>query len=53
VYYIGKILQASGLTIILFGFLQAFPELMSHKQLVVGIMLFCCGWLADRFLLKR
>jgi len=53
VYYIGKILQATGLTIILIGFLQAFPELMSHRQLMVGVLIFCCGWLTDKFLLRR
>jgi len=52
-YYIGKILQASGLTVILFGFIQAFPALMGHRQLMVGILIFSCGWLTDRFLLKR
>jgi len=52
-YYIGKILQATGLTIILIGFLQAFPELMSRQHLMVGILVFICGWLTDRYLLKR
>ena len=52
-YYIGKILQACGLAIILVGFLRRFPELMDHRSLLVGIMVFFCGWLVDRYLLKK
>ncbi|HLF17878.1 MAG TPA: hypothetical protein VI749_03175 [Candidatus Omnitrophota bacterium] len=52
-YYLGKILQAFGLTIILIGFIQEFPELMSHRSLLVGLLIFSCGWLVDRYLLKK
>jgi hypothetical protein len=52
-YYIGKILQACGLTVILIGFIRNFPELMDHRSLAVGILIFACGWLVDRFLLRK
>ena len=52
-YYIAKILQACGLAIILIGFLREFPELMSHRSLVIGLLIFIGGWMTDRFLLKK
>jgi len=52
-YYIGKILQALGLGIVLFAFIQRFPELMSYKTLFFGILIFTTGWLINRSLLKR
>jgi len=52
-YYLGKILQAFGLGVILIGFIQKFPKLMSHRALLVGLLIFFCGWLVDRYLLKK
>ncbi|MBP9853257.1 MAG: hypothetical protein KBD53_00140 [Candidatus Omnitrophica bacterium] len=52
-YYAGKILQAMGLTIILIDYIRAFPNLMSRTILWVGIGLFTCGWLINRFLIKN
>jgi len=52
-FYVTKILQACGLGIILINFLRKFPNLMSRKALIVGLLLFVCGWMAEKFLLKR
>jgi len=51
-YYLAKIAQATGLTVITLGFLRNFPNLMSHKLLVTGILMFVFGWIIHRFLLK-
>lgn len=51
-YYIAKIAQATGLTIILIGFLRDFPRLMNPKILGTGIMFFLLGWIVQRFMLK-
>lgn len=52
-YYIAKIAQAAGLTIILIGFLKDFPRLMNPKVLLVGAIIFVFGWIIQQFMLKR
>jgi len=52
-YYFGKFIQAAGLTIILFDYVRTFPELMSRKVLLIGILLFVFGWIINKFLLKQ
>ena len=52
-YYLAKVIQASGLTVIIAGYIAAFPELMSRKILTLGIVLFAFGWIVERFLLKH
>ena len=52
-YYLAKIAQATGLTLIAFGFLASFPRLMSHKLFLMGIVVFVFGWIIQKFLLKR
>ncbi len=52
-YYFAKIAQASGLTIVLIGYLTAFPELMNRKLLTMGLIVFGFGWLMERYLLKK
>ena len=51
-YYIAKFIQATGLTIILIGFIQKFPQLMNPKTILLGIAIFTSGWIIQRFLLK-
>ena len=53
IYYFSKIVEATGLAILLFGFLKRFPALMDTKILGVGIIIFLSGWLIEAFLLKR
>lgn len=52
-FYVAKILEAAGLGIILLGFLTAFPNLMNRQLLGVAIVLFICGWLIEKYLLKN
>ena len=52
-YYVGKLIQGLGLTIILFDYLRTFPELMSRMILVIGVAMFTFGWVLNRFLLKK
>ena len=52
-FYIGKIFQAAGLTIILIGFFKDFPKLMNPRLLLVGLLLFLAGWLINKFLIKK
>lgn len=51
-YYLAKLAQASGLTVISVGYVLSFPNLMSRKLLLLGIVIFVFGWVIERFLLK-
>ena len=51
-YYLAKIAQAAGLSIILWDFLRHFPALMNFKIWGIGIIIFLFGWLIQYFLLK-
>ena len=52
-YFIAKLAQAVGLTVILIGFVRSFPDLMNTRLLAAGIILFTFGWLIQKFMLKR
>ena len=52
-YYIAKIAQATGLTVILVGFLKDFPRLMNPGIFGTGAVIFMLGWIVERFMLKR
>ncbi len=52
-YYIAKIAQAAGLTVILIGFLKSFPRLMNPKVFGIGALIFVFGWIIQQFMLKR
>ncbi|MCR4337804.1 MAG: hypothetical protein NUV91_08380 [Candidatus Omnitrophica bacterium] len=52
-YHFSKFLQALGLIIIAIDFLRKFPNLMSPKVLVTGILLFICGWIIQKYLLRQ
>jgi len=51
-YYLIKLIQATGLTLILIGFIKNFPELMDFKIFLIGIILFLSGWAANKFMVK-
>jgi len=51
-YYIAKLAQAAGLTVLLVAFIKNFPDLMSYRILGVGVGLFLVGWIVNRYLLK-
>ncbi len=52
-YYLAKIAQATGLTIILVEYIRKFPNLMSPRIFGVGILVFVFGWVINQFLLKK
>lgn len=52
-YYIAKIAQAAGLTVILISFLKDFPKLMNPKIFGIGVLVFVSGWIVQHFMLKR
>ena len=51
-YYVAKLFQAAGLTIIVIDFIIKFPQLMNQRIFMLGILLFVSGWLINRYLLK-
>lgn len=52
-YYFAKFLQATGLGVILIGFLLRFPRLMDTKLLALGGLVFFFGWALQNFGLKK
>lgn len=52
-FFVAKALQACGMGIILIDFVRKFPNLMSHKVLMIGLLIFIAGWIAEKFLLKK
>lgn len=52
-FYLAKIIQSCGLLLVLIDFIRKFPNLMSPRILVLGILIFFTGWIIERFLLKR
>jgi len=52
-YYLLKLIQAVGLTLIMIGFFKNFPEIMDMKMLTVGIGIFTFGWILQKKMLKR
>ena len=48
--FIVKLTQAAGLAIILIGFIQKFPKVMSPKIFLLGLGVFMAGWLLNHFL---
>lgn len=51
-YYLAKIFQAAGLTVLLIGFMANFPRLMSRMTLVLGLVLFGFGWIIQRYVVR-
>ena len=52
-YWAAKGLQAAGMVIILLGFIRRFPDVMDRPALAAGVLVFICGWVIDRFMLKK
>jgi len=51
-YYLIKLIQATGLTLILIGFIKNFPELMDFKIFLIGVIVFLSGWVVQKFMLQ-
>ncbi len=52
-YYLGKIIQATGLAIVFINFISHFPRLMNAKIFILGTIIFMAGWIINRFLLQK
>jgi hypothetical protein len=52
-YYVGKILQAGGLTILCIGYMIRFPKLVDYKTFGISLLLFVTGWVITQYLVKR
>lgn len=52
-YYIAKFFQASGLVLLAYAFILTFPEKLNYRVLGVSIILFICGWIAEKYLLRK
>lgn len=52
-YYAAKFLEATGLGLLAFGFLRSFPNKINYNVFAVSIIFFVCGWIMERYLLKR
>ena len=50
-YYLAKLLQATGLTIMAMGFITHFPHLMDHNLFWLSVGFFTCGWSIQKFLI--
>ncbi len=50
-HYLGKILQAAGLTYVAINFLITLPDPLRGSTLAIGGGIFLAGWLVER--LKR
>ncbi len=52
-YYLAKLAEASGLTVIVIGFIKSYPGLLNPKVFMAGIVLFGFGWIVEFFLLRK
>ena len=51
-FYLSKVVQASGLLAIAIGFVTKFPQVMDVKLWGVGLLIFIFGWGLERYFLK-
>ena len=52
-YFVAKLIQATGLTVIMIDFLRKIPDLMSPKILGIGVLIFGIGWLMQRGVVQK
>lgn len=51
-YWLAKIFQAAALTVMAWGFIKNYPNLMPHNIFLVSGILFIAGWIIQSYLLK-
>ena len=51
-FYLSKVVLASGLLAIAIGFVTKFPQVMDVKLWGVGLLIFIFGWGLERYFLK-
>ncbi|MBP6343813.1 MAG: hypothetical protein KA403_07765 [Candidatus Omnitrophica bacterium] len=52
-YFAAKLLEATGLGLLGYAFIKTFPEKLNYKVLGVSVILFACGWIIEKYILKR
>ena len=52
-YYAAKFLEASGLGLLAYAFIKTFPEKLNYKVFAVSGLLFICGRIIEKYILKR
>jgi hypothetical protein len=52
-YYVAKFLEACGLGLLAYAFFKTFPEKLNYRVLGTSVILFICGWMIERLVLKR
>ena len=52
-YYLGKIIQATGLAVVFINFVSHFPRLMNFKTFLLGTVIFTIGWIINQFFLQK
>jgi len=48
-FYISKVLQLIGISIIGIGFISQFPNLLDYNLLGIGMLFFIMGWIVQKF----
>ena len=51
-FYLTKVIQATGLIAVGVGFVTEFPKLMDPKLGGIGLLIFLMGWMTERFLAR-
>lgn|GEM_PF-3271828 len=52
-YWAAKFLEATGLGLLAYAFVKTFPEKLNYKAFAASGLLFLCGWIMEKYLLKR
>ncbi len=52
-YFMAKLTQATGMTVIMIDFVRKFPDLMSPKILGIGALLFGLGWAMQKWVVPK
>ena len=51
-FYLAKVIQATGLIAVGVGFVTEFPKLMDPRLGGIGLLIFLMGWMTERFLAR-
>ena len=52
-YFAAKFLEAAGLGLLAYTFMKTFPEKLNYKVFAASGLLFICGWVIEKYILKR
>ena len=51
--FMAKLAQATGMAVVMIDFVRKFPDLMSPKILLVGVLFFGIGWLMQKMAVPK